>query len=218
MPATIGMGLSWVGQGWPIRLREAARNDAAAAISACVLGGPRNDRSISQATKITTGYLPGSEAYQYGRPPDCFPWMVPGDGLLSDLRCHFASRRCTSTQFMLLLLRCFFYQVTANHHRGCFVRVPSEHIAIIVVVDLASIQSQFDSSSSSATTIADLGHRPIHLIASNPTGVTAIGPALRTVATGPSSCKALACCLQGLGLLHRKLASKAVGCRHDASW
>ena len=112
----------------------------------------------------------------------------------------------------------FFYQVTVNHHRGCFVRVPSEHIAIIVVVDLASIQSQFDSSSSSATTIADDGHRPIHLIASNPTGVTAIGPALRTVATGPSSCKALACCLQGLGLLHRKLASKAVGCRHDASW
>ena len=94
----------------------------------------------------------------------------------------------------------------------------AEHIAIIVVVDLASIQSQFDSSSSSATTIADDGHRPIHLIASNPTGVTAIGPALRTVATGPSTCKALACCLQGLGLPHRKLASKAVGCRHDASW
>ena len=94
----------------------------------------------------------------------------------------------------------------------------AEHIAIIVVVDLASIQSQFDSSSSSATTIADDGHRPIHLIASNPTGVTVTGPALRTVATGPSTCKALACCLQGLGLLHRKLASKAVGCRHDASW
>ena len=32
------------------------------------------------------------------------------------------------------------------------------------------------------------------------------------------ACKALTCCLQGLGLLHRKLASKAVGCRHDASW
>ena len=94
----------------------------------------------------------------------------------------------------------------------------AKHIAIIVVVDLASIQSQFDSSSSSATTIADDGHRPIHLIASNPTGVTVTGPALRTVATGPSTCKALACCLQGLGLLHRKLASKAVGCRHDASW
>ena len=68
----------------------------------------------------------------------------------------------------------------------------AEHIAIIVVVDLASIQSQFDSSSSSATTIADDGHRPIHLIASNPTGVTVTGPALRTVATGPSTCKALA--------------------------
>ena len=51
MPATIGMGLSWVGQGWPIRLREAARNDAAAAISACVLGGPRNDRSEVRGSK-----------------------------------------------------------------------------------------------------------------------------------------------------------------------
>ena len=105
-----------------------------------------------------------------------------------------------------------------QHANGPEGRRNAKHIAIIVVVDLASIQSQFDSSSSSATTIADDGHRPIHLIASNPTGVTAIGPALRTVATGPSSCKALACCLQGLGLLHRKLASKAVGCRHDASW
>ena len=94
----------------------------------------------------------------------------------------------------------------------------AEHIAIIVVVDLVPIQCHFRSSSSGATTIADDGHRPIHLIASNPTGVTVTGPALRTVATGPSSCKALACCLQGLGLLHRKLASKAVGCRHDASW
>ena len=94
----------------------------------------------------------------------------------------------------------------------------AEHIAIIVVVDLVPIQWYFRSSSSSATTIADDGHRPIHLIASNPTGVTATGPALRTVATGPSTCKSLACCLQGLGLLHRKLASKAVCCRHDASW
>ena len=129
--------------------------------------------------------------------------LLPGDAPVHNL-CFFSSA--------------VFYQVTVNHHRGCFVRVPSEHIAIIVVVDLASIQSQFDSSSSSATTIADDGHRPIHLIASNPTGVTVTGPALRTVATGPSTCKALACCLQGLGLLHRKLASKAVGCRHDASW
>ena len=94
----------------------------------------------------------------------------------------------------------------------------AEHIAIIIVVDLVPIQCLFRSSSSSATTIADDGHRPIHLIACNPRGVTATGPALRTVATGPSTCKALACCLQGLGLLHRKLASKAVGCRHDASW
>ena len=93
-----------------------------------------------------------------------------------------------------------------------------EHIAIIVDVDLVPIQCHFRSSGSSATTIADVGHRPIHLIASNPTEVTVTGPALRTVATGPSTCKALACCLQGLGLLHRKLASKAVGCRHDASW
>ena len=94
----------------------------------------------------------------------------------------------------------------------------AEHIAIIVVVDLVPIQWHFRSSSSSATTIADDGHRPIHLIASNPTGVTVTGPALRTVATGPSTCKSLASCLQGLGLLHRKLPSKAVGCRHDASW
>ena len=88
----------------------------------------------------------------------------------------------------------------------------AEQIAIIVVVDLVPIQCHFRSSSSGATTIADDGHRPIHLIASNPTGVTVTGPALRTVATGPSTCKALACCLQGLGLLHRKLASKAVVC------
>ena len=94
----------------------------------------------------------------------------------------------------------------------------AEHIAIIVVVDFVPIQWHFRSSSFSATTIADDGHRPIHLIASNPTGVTVTGPALRTVATGPSTCKSLASCLQGLGLLHRKLASKAVGCRHDASW
>ena len=80
-------------------------------------------------------------------------------------------------------------------------------------IDLVPIQCHFRSSSSGATTIADDGHRPIHLIASNPTEVTVTGPALRTVATGPSTCKALACCLQGLGLLHRKLASKAVGCR-----
>ena len=162
MPATIGMGLSWVGQGWPIRLREAARNDAAAAISACVLGGPRNDRSISQATKRTTGYFPGSEAYEYGRPPDCFPWMVPGDGLLSDLRCHFASRRCTSTQFMLLLLRCFFYQVTVNHHRGCFVRV------------LQNI-SRSPSSSTSPPSRA------------NSTQAVLVPPPLLTSATGPST-------------------------------
>ena len=90
--------------------------------------------------------------------------------------------------------------------------------AIIVVVDLLLIQSFLDSSIFSATNIADDSHNPIHLTLSNAIGVTATGPALRTVATGPSSCKALACCLQGLGLLHRKLASKAVGCRHDASW
>ena len=93
----------------------------------------------------------------------------------------------------------------------------AEHIAIIVVVDLVPIQCHFRSSSSGATTIADDGHRPIHLIASNPTGVTVTGHALRTVASGPSTCRALACCLQGLGLLHCKLASKAVCCRHDAS-
>ena len=89
---------------------------------------------------------------------------------------------------------------------------------IVVVVDLVPIQTHLDSSIFSATNIADYGHRPTHLTSSNATGVTATGPALRTVATGPSTCKALACCLQGLGLLHRKLASKAVGCRHDASW
>ena len=88
----------------------------------------------------------------------------------------------------------------------------AEHIAIIVVVDFAPIQCHFHSSSSGATPIADDGHRPIHLIASNPTEVTATGPALLTVLTGPFTCKGLACCLQGLGLLHRKLASKAVGC------
>ena len=54
----------------------------------------------------------------------------------------------------------------------------AEHIAIIVVVDLVPIQCHFRSSSSGATTIADDGHRPIHLLASNPTGVTATGPAL----------------------------------------
>ena len=75
----------------------------------------------------------------------------------------------------------------------------AEHIAIIVVVDLVPIQCHFRSSSSNATIIADDGHRPIHLIASNPTEVTVTGPALRTVATGPSTCKALACCLQGIG-------------------
>ena len=83
----------------------------------------------------------------------------------------------------------------------------AEHIAIIVVVDLVPIQCHFRSSSSGATTIADDGHRPIHLIASNPTEVTVTGPALRTVATGLSTCKSLACCLQCLGLLQRKLAS-----------
>ena len=61
-----------------------------------------------------------------------------------------------------------------------------EHIAIIVDVDFVRIQCHFRSSSSGATTIADNGHRPIHLFASNPTGVTATGPALRTVATGHS--------------------------------
>ena len=86
-----------------------------------------------------------------------------------------------------------------------------EHIAIIVVVDSVPIQCHFRSSSFSGTTIADDGHRPIHLIASNPTEVTVTGPALRTVATGPSTCKALGCCLQGLGLLHRKLASSGCG-------
>ena len=88
-----------------------------------------------------------------------------------------------------------------------------EHIAIIVDVDLVPIQCHFRSSSSGATTIADDGHRPIHLIASNPTEVTATGPALLTVLTGPFTCKGLACCLQGLGWLHRKLTSKAVCCR-----
>ena len=63
----------------------------------------------------------------------------------------------------------------------------AEHIAIIVVVDLVPIQSHLDSSKSSGTTIADDGHRPIHFISSNPTGVTATGPALRTTATGPST-------------------------------
>ena len=56
--------------------------------------------------------------------------------------------------------------------------------AIIIVVDLVPIQCHFRSSSSNATTIADDGHRPIHLIASNPTEVTATGPALRTVTRG----------------------------------
>ena len=93
----------------------------------------------------------------------------------------------------------------------------AEHIAIIVVVDLVPIQCHFRSSSSGVTTIAADGPRPIHRMAGNPTGVTVTGPALQTVATGPSTCKALACCLQGLGLL-TILASKAVGCRHDASW
>ena len=66
----------------------------------------------------------------------------------------------------------------------------AEHIAIIVVVDVVPIQCHFRSSSSGATTIADDGHRPIHLIASNPTEVTVTGPALRTVGL----------LLQGLGL------------------
>ena len=39
---------------------------------------------------------------------------------------------------------------------------------------------EFRSSSSGATTIADNGHRPIHLFASNPTWMTATSPALRT--------------------------------------
>ena len=86
----------------------------------------------------------------------------------------------------------------------------AEHIAILVVVDLVPSQCHFRSSSSSATTIADDGHRPIHLIASNPTEVTVTGPALRTVATGPSTCKALACCLQGLVLLHRNLVNMSM--------
>ena len=55
-----------------------------------------------------------------------------------------------------------------------------EHIAIIVDVDLVRIQCHFRSSSSGATTIADNGHRPIHLFASNPTWMTATSPALRT--------------------------------------
>ena len=72
----------------------------------------------------------------------------------------------------------------------------AEHIAIIVVVDLVPIQCLSRSSSSSATTIADDGHRPIHLIACNPRGVTATGPALRTVATGPSAWVLLSLCVR----------------------
>ena len=55
----------------------------------------------------------------------------------------------------------------------------AEHIAIIVVVDLVPIQSHLDSGNFSATNISDDGHRPIHFISSNPTGMTATGPALR---------------------------------------
>ena len=61
-----------------------------------------------------------------------------------------------------------------------------EHIVIIVDVHLVPIQCHFRSSSFGATSIADNGHRPIQCFASNPTGVTATGPVLRTVATGHS--------------------------------
>ena len=61
--------------------------------------------------------------------------------------------------------------------------------AIIVVVDFVPIQSHLDSSTSSATNIADDGHRPVHVTSSNATrgdghrpGIADHGhrPALRT--------------------------------------
>ena len=60
------------------------------------------------------------------------------------------------------------------------------HIAIIVVVDLVPIQSHLDSGDLCATDSAENKHLPIHFISSNPTGMTATGPALRTKVTGPS--------------------------------
>ena len=68
-------------------------------------------------------------------------------------------------------------------YAGVKIEVKLELFAYIRKLERApqAAQMQFCSSSSSATTIADDGHRPIHLIASNPREVTVTGPALRTV-------------------------------------
>ena len=60
--------------------------------------------------------------------------------------------------------------------------------AIIVVVDLVPIQGHLESSTFSATNIADGGHRPFHLASSNAIGVTPTGPALRTGGHRPAPC------------------------------
>ena len=60
--------------------------------------------------------------------------------------------------------------------------------AVIVVVDLVSIQDHLDSSTFSATNIVDGDPGPIHLTTSNAFGVTATGPALRTGGHRPAPC------------------------------
>ena len=58
--------------------------------------------------------------------------------------------------------------------------------AIIVAVDLVPIQSHLESSTVSATNIADDGHKPIHLTLNNAIGVTTTGPAVRRLDDRPA--------------------------------
>ena len=113
--------------------------------------------------------------------------VVCSDGCPSKLWKHLP---CVS----MVVIFCFFLMRLLSMEVGRNVDSPRsprgaaelEHIAIIVDVDLVPIQCHFRSSSSGATSIGDNGHRPIQLFASNPIGVTATGPVLRTVATGHS--------------------------------